>query len=119
MFNGKADLNLANVLANIDFVVERQLPTAQNNYTWYRKYRSGWVEQGGISGGLNTVVTLPVEMADTNYTLVCSGVYANRINTSGSTWSGVSGDRTSTTTITLGSAAGFATMGWQVSGVAA
>lgn len=32
---------------NYDFVVESQLPTAENNYTWYRKYKSGWVEQGG------------------------------------------------------------------------
>ena len=33
---------------NYDFVVECQLPTAANNYTWYRKYKSGWVEMGGI-----------------------------------------------------------------------
>ena len=24
------------------------LSGAQNNYTWYRKYKSGWVEQGGV-----------------------------------------------------------------------
>ena len=35
-------------LSGADYVVESQLPTAQNNYTWYRKYKSGWVEQGGI-----------------------------------------------------------------------
>lgn len=29
-----------------DFVVGFQRPTAANNYTWYRKYKSGWVEQG-------------------------------------------------------------------------
>ncbi|MBP9999681.1 MAG: hypothetical protein KBT14_03260, partial [Proteobacteria bacterium] len=33
----------------IDYVVESQTPTAENNYTWYRKYKSGWVEQGGGS----------------------------------------------------------------------
>ena len=33
---------------NYDFVIESQLPTAENNYTWYRKYKSGWVEQGGL-----------------------------------------------------------------------
>lgn len=76
LFNGKADLNLANVLANIDFVVESQLPTAANNYTWYRKYRSGWVEQGGrvpgnTSGSYN--VTMPVEMANTNYNFIGTG----------------------------------------------
>lgn len=105
--------------ASADYVVDFQAPTAANNYTWYRKYKSGWVEQGGVSGGSNTVITLPVEMADTNYTLVCSGVYAVRTNTAGAGWSGVSGDRTSTTTITLGQTGGFQTMGWQVSGMAA
>lgn len=31
-----------------DSVIETQLPTAENNYTWYRKYKSGWVEMGGM-----------------------------------------------------------------------
>lgn len=31
----------------LDYVIETQAPTAENNYTWYRKYKSGWVEQGG------------------------------------------------------------------------
>lgn len=75
--NGKADLDLANVLANIDFVVERQEPTAANNYTWYKKYRSGWVEQGGRSSAVNgvgatTSVTLPVAMSDANYSAYVS-----------------------------------------------
>ena len=34
--------------ASADYVIETQLPTAENDYTWYRKYKSGWVEQGGI-----------------------------------------------------------------------
>jgi hypothetical protein len=54
----------------IDPVVAFQAPTADNNYTWYRKYRSGWVEMGGkaVTDGANpTPITLPVEVADTNY----------------------------------------------------
>lgn len=56
-------------LTNADYVIESQLPTAQNNYTWYRKYKSGWIEQGGIdtSDTSAKTVTLPIEMADTNY----------------------------------------------------
>lgn len=53
-----------------DWVVESQLPAAENNYTWYRKYKSGWVEQGGIfdtPGKGYQSITLPVEMADTNF----------------------------------------------------
>ncbi len=53
-----------------DWVVESQLPTAENNYTWYRKYKSGWVEQGGIfdtpGKGYQSII-LPVEMADTGF----------------------------------------------------
>lgn len=30
-----------------DYVVASQAPTSANSYTWYRKYKSGWVEQGG------------------------------------------------------------------------
>lgn len=31
----------------LDYVIETQIPTAENNYAWYRKYKSGWIEQGG------------------------------------------------------------------------
>lgn len=54
----------------IDYVVEKQDPTAENNYTWYRKYKSGWVEQGGITDVAtgNNNITLPIPMLDVNYT---------------------------------------------------
>ena len=59
-----------------DVVVKTQLPTAENNYTWYRLYKSGWVEQGGRGGALDNsakIITLPIAMADTNF-------YASMIN---------------------------------------
>lgn len=73
--NAKADIDLGNLPANFDYVVESQVPTADNGYTWFRKYKSGWVEQGGITTfakhNANTskenTVSLPVEMADTQY----------------------------------------------------
>lgn len=40
--------------------------------TWYRLYKSGWVEQGGYMQppkGPTTQIDYPIEMADTNYTL--------------------------------------------------
>lgn len=49
-----------------DYVVEWQEPTADNSYTWYRKYKSGWVEQGGINTSTTAalrVVTLAVPLA--------------------------------------------------------
>ena len=68
----------------IDYVVEKQEPTSGNGYTWYRKYKSGWVEQGGICPSLGYTVTFPVVMADVNYTALgtarnTSGNYAIRI----------------------------------------
>jgi len=60
-------------LKGYDYVIESQLPTADNNYTWYRKYKSGWCEQGGKFGGSqNQVITLPLEMTDNNYQVLLS-----------------------------------------------
>jgi hypothetical protein len=69
--NDKSDRDLRNVdtTAKADAVIDYQEPTADNGYTWYRKYKSGWVEQGGQrtvdSNGVE--ITLPVVMADSNY----------------------------------------------------
>ena len=69
----------------LDYVVESQLPNASNNYTWYRKYKSGWVEQGGRQTGHEEVqlgydadlgtITLPIPMQNANY--YTSGVCTN------------------------------------------
>lgn len=61
--------------AGADYVVASQQPTSANGYTWYRKYKSGWVEQGGYATtGKNSdnspklvIVTLPIEMSDSHY----------------------------------------------------
>lgn len=98
-------------------VIEFQAPTADNNYTWYRKYADGWVEQGGSGVQGNTVITLPVQMADTNYTAPMPGI------TTYSSTAGIGADAIvitkTTTTIKYGvmSAFGF-TFDWQVSGMA-
>ena len=57
-------------------VVAFQAPTAGNNYTWYRKYADGWVEQGGIgatTSGNALAVVFPIVMSDANYTLNVTG----------------------------------------------
>jgi len=71
-------------LLDYDYVVESQLPTAENNYTWYRKYKSGWVEQGGVytGGSEYTTVTLPITMSDANY-CIC-GISDNNSGLAGS-----------------------------------
>ena len=60
-----------------DFVVAFQRPTSTNNYTWYRLYKSGWVEQGGYlpatgSGDTLQTVNLPKAMSDAHYTVTTS-----------------------------------------------
>ena len=111
--NNKTDRDLRNVdtTAKADAVIDYQEPTAENNYTWYRRYASGWVEQGGIYN--TSALTYLIPMADTNYIMFLqpmdtSGKYAMNcqnltttgasINTAASQWHNYS---------------------WQVSGMAA
>jgi len=65
-------------IATADYVTEWQNPTADNNYTWYRKYKSGWVEQGGYVANTVTglVISLPVEMANIYYDVQLQSRYA-------------------------------------------
>ena len=65
---GVIDSRTSNLL---DYVIESQMPSAENNYTWYRKYKSGWVEQGKTLTFTTTeqTTTLPITMASTNYSV--------------------------------------------------
>lgn len=71
-FDAKANTDLSNVSANIDYVIDYKAPTA-GDPSWYRVYKSGWVEQGGfissvISNNLQSAaITLLKEMANTSY----------------------------------------------------
>lgn len=115
--NNKSDRDLRNIdnTAGADAVIDYQKPTAANNYIWYRKYKSGWVEQGGPTSGSTSSITItfPVVMADDNYTAVLgnrSGVYEQlRIATRSTT------NMVVNTTVGTGSASCL----WQVSGMAA
>ena len=114
--NNKTDRNMRNVdtAAKADSVIDWQMPTEENGYTWYRKYASGWVEQGGnVSGGTSQTPNFPIEMADTHYTVAygnMSGTYEQvRTNTK------------TTTSITIKNAnsGGTVSTDWQVSGMSA
>ena len=63
--NVTTNTNDITTLKGYDYVIESQPPTSQNNYTWYRKYKSGWVEQGGRSS--NKTLTFTITMANTDY----------------------------------------------------
>lgn len=113
--NNKVDLPTPSTPQDaVDYVVEVQKPTETNGYTWYRKYKSGWVEQGGyVDGGTSQTPTFPVAMSDTNYTVV----YGNRSGT----YEQVRTNTKTTTSITIMNANGGGTVStdWQVSGHAA
>lgn len=127
LFNEKADKDFGNTTM-IDYVIEKQDPTAGNGYTWYRKYQSGWVEQGGripgnVGGTYN--VSMPVEMADTNYNFIGTGYkdsndngfVAACIDTTSMTTTGF---RVYTRYVINGSTGSPSQGGqWQVSGIAA
>ena len=70
----------------IDTLVAFQAPNAGNNYTWYRKYASGWVEQGGVftvsvsSRFGYATITLLVTMDNINYTVYAQGGYITNVS---------------------------------------
>lgn len=105
----------------VPVLVAVQRPTAENNYTWCRKWSDGWVEQGGqrVASSSTTTITLPVTMADDKYTVTTAIIY-------GGTSTGTIGAQVSktTTTITIGARWNGAfndglAVDWQVSGMAA
>ena len=106
---------------NYDFVIDSQLPTFENNYTWYRKYKSGWIEMGGkasINSINNTLVNLPKEMADTSYfvhtqALLTGSTIWDRIITQTTTGFTIEGDYTNAQHIPVH------TIFWTAMGVAA
>lgn len=81
--NSKADTALSNVLANIDYVIESKYPT-DDDPSWYRKYKSGWVEQGGISGsiagGARATVILLKPYGNTLYSVMVQPIGAYTAN---------------------------------------
>lgn len=77
-------------IATADYVIQWQNPTAENSYTWYRKYKSGWVEQGGtvsLADKASVTVTLPVTMQNSRFDILVTmkngaeGNYSNGLNT--------------------------------------
>lgn len=131
--NNKSDRDLKNtdVSSGADVVIEYQVPTAENNYTWYRKYASGWVEQGGYiasSTGTSSIfsLTLPVEMADTNYQFQKTN-HGGAVGNNGLGWDWISDfpatqlSNKTTTTVNIGLPANSYVLGiyWEVKGMAA
>ena len=75
---------LKNLLANIDYVVESKVATEEDP-TWYRVYKSGWIEQGGyIANSTNEyVITFNKAFVNTNYMIMgqVEGTNSNNLGT--------------------------------------
>lgn len=110
-------------------VIAFQAPNAGNNYTWYRKYADGWVEQGGVKSvandTINAEITLPITMQDANYHISVNATSdtAYTSNTSGCTtnraalWSG-STNRKGTTSFYINMVSNAYPVTWEVKGMA-
>lgn len=113
----------------VPVLVAVQRPTAENNYTWFRKWSDGWVEQGGsqkftAAQTVYTTVNLPVEMANSDYTLVSQPGYTIITGTNkGQHVASRNGLKTTTTIFIAAYGAGSTDLtdyiDWQVSGMAA
>ena len=71
--NNKADVNLSNVSGTIDFIIHTW--QSSDGLTWYREYKSGWIEQGGT--GTSETLTFPLAFENTNYTLIALPIRMN------------------------------------------
>ena len=94
-----------------DYVVESQV---NSDGSWYRKYKSGWLEQGGISTGTNTeqkVYTLLKPFASTSYSVLVSAIGQNM-----NCWNGA---KTTTTVVIQSSAEAVYGVRWEAKGMGA
>lgn len=108
-----------------DYVIETATGLTGTGYTdgWYRKYKSGWVEQGGetlcdsSSTGVTTTVTLPVSMINSTY----SRMISNNSNNVGQRTQTIGSATTTTISIVAYQSTGTENrlLGWKVEGMAA
>lgn len=96
-------------------VIAFQAPTSSNDYTWYRKYADGWVEQGGFVSNTSgeQTVNFPITMADTNYAMFKTMAIASSNNVQYSNVSFYARTTASAKTTTAG-----ADFSWEVKGMA-
>lgn len=103
-------------------LIAEQKPTGANNYSWYRIYADGWVEQGGTSTSDGQTVTFPIQMANTEYFIsgmpcevdpkaISSVAFSSKTTTSVILW----GKRVNASAF----ASGAHPVYWEVSGMAA
>ena len=78
--SGKANTDLSNVADNIDYVVESYSDESGN---WWRKYKSGWLEQGGkvyVAQDTSAQVSLLKAFSNGNYFVTSTYIHASLPN---------------------------------------
>lgn len=118
---GENTTQIANRVVKGHELIDFQIPTAANGYTWYRKYADGWVEQGGLDTRENNsvvTITLPVVMSNANYNVTKTN-QGNSSATSVSLRSYAVQNKTTTSFQTLALSESTGGFMWQVSGMAA
>ena len=125
--NEKMDRNANNITKPYlpVFLVATQRPTAANNYTWYRLYSDGWVEQGQnylAIGSNRQSFSLIITMSDNKYNLQLTGLSgANQTSTDVGIYVSSYARTTNSFTVYSGDDASFNTsyFCWYVCGMAA
>lgn len=84
-------------ISDADYIIAWQAPTEQNKHTWYRKYKSGWVEQGGIElGADDKTITMPIKMINEYYSCTISSMFTSSSNGGACTFGIVGASKTKT-----------------------
>lgn len=95
------------------YIIKTQKPTAENNYTWYKLYADGWVEQGGKTS--TSTVPFPIIMADTNYTFVRTNGAGRAGTTANELYTSTTNRTTNSIGLSLESA--ITPVSWEISGM--
>ena len=101
-----------------DYVVEWKAPTV-SDATWYRLYKSGWIEQGGQynqAASAWTTITLLKEMADLSYRVIISQQFNDTVYFKNATCGAYV---YSTTEMKISCYSNAGQMNWEVKGFAA
>lgn len=123
LINASKVLEAIAKLESYDYVVESKTPTAEDP-NWYRVYKSGWVEQGGITpsiawqpSGANATVSFIKKMVNTEYFISATmGANGTNWHAPGCRAYPVDENSASIDIATTGSNQGSCTLRWEVKG---
>lgn len=106
-------------LSDMDYVVEKATGITGANFIngWYRKYKSGWVEQGGriTAANANNIITFPIPLSDIPHSIG----FSQQGSASASIGRIIASPQTNTNMTITGIAASTVPITWEVKGFSA